>query len=386
MNGGAPTWDANGRYNSMFGINRLIDVAWAAIDLNASVLSAMPLYRLQSGEIIDNLPWMTKPDDIYASWQECAKQIFWDFHLAGEVFILPMSTYADGFPKSFRVVPPWLISVEMIGGHREYRLGANDVTGEILHIRYQSSTDDAHGHSPLEMAGARMVTAGLLTRYTNKLAETGGTPHYWINVEKHLTKEQADDLLDQWVESRVRRAGEPALLTGGAGLNQMQSMNAKDMTLLELQTFSEARISVLLGVPPFLIGLPMAQGESITYSNASTLFDFHDRSSLRPKATAVMQALSNWALPRGQSLELNRDDYSRPGYLERAQANDIYVKNGVLRPDEVRAAERFYGPAAAVSLTGGLPGSQQPTSTPPPPQPPTAPAPISTQQAKSEGA
>ncbi|MGV7388953.1 hypothetical protein PJJ88_30240, partial [Mycobacterium kansasii] len=82
--------------------------------------------------------------DIYSSWFEFAKQLFWDY-LMGEVFVLPVSHYADGSVRTFRVVPPWLINVELRGGRREYMLGSEDVTGEILHIRYQSSTVDAHG-------------------------------------------------------------------------------------------------------------------------------------------------------------------------------------------------------------------------------------------------
>jgi phage portal protein BeeE len=33
-------------------------------------------------------------------------------------------------------------------------------------------------------------------------------------------------------------------------------MNPKDMALLELLTWNDSRIAVMLGVPPFLVGLP----------------------------------------------------------------------------------------------------------------------------------
>src|SRR5262249_6115289 len=161
-------------------------------------------------------------------WHEFAKQLFWDFQL-GEAFVLPMAHGADGFPLRFRVVPPWLMNVEMRAGTREYHLGNVNVTGEVLHIRYQSNTADARGHGPLEAGGARLTAAGLLQRYAQRIAETGGTPHYWIGVDRRLSTSEASDLLDQWVESRTRHAGHPALLSGGASLNQMQSMSAKDM-------------------------------------------------------------------------------------------------------------------------------------------------------------
>jgi HK97 family phage portal protein len=323
---------------------------------------------------------MFNPDPMtYASWAEFAKQLFWDYQL-GEAFVLPMGSYANGLPMNFRVIPPWLMNVELkmwvnpaTGGQqhrRVYSLGNLDVTDEILHIRNISSTIDARGHCALEAAGGRMVTAGLLERYARNLAETGGVPHSWLDVPgRKLTHTEATDLLDQWVESRARHAGGPGILSGGVDLKQAQTMSAKDLALLELSQFNESRICVLLGVPPFLVALPMSQGESITYSNASTIFDYHDRSSLRPKAVTVMSALSGWLLPRGQSIELNRDDYSRPGYLERAQANQIYIETGVLQAPEVRAMERFDGvPSATAALTGaetiGNPVQQAPEPSP----------------------
>lgn len=341
--------------NWQMGIRKLVDTAWACLDLNASVLSTMPVYRLQSGRIVAPLTWMSNPDPlIYSSWYEFAKQLFWDYQM-GEAFVLPMARGSNDKPLVFRVVPPWLVNVEMDAGRRSYRIGSMDVTDDILHIRYQSTSDDAHGHGPLEFSGARMVAAEVLSRYATNLASTGGTTKEWLVVEKLLNRSQANDLLDQWISQRAEHLGLPGVLSGGAELKQSQQMNAKDMALLELAQFTEARIAIMLGVPPFLVGLPSG-GDSMTYSNVSSLFDFHDRSSLRPKAAAVMAALSGWALPRGQSVELNRDEYSRPALLDRAQAYEKLATIGAISVEEIRTMERLTGDApdlAASALTGG---------------------------------
>lgn len=357
-----PTWNSQsaGVFNgAQVGLNRLVDTAWACLDLNSSVLSSMPVYRTQSGRIVSSMSWMTNPDPmIYSSWQEFAKQLFWDYQM-GEAFVMPMAKTASGWPLRFRVVPPWLVNVELSNGTRTYSIGGEDLTGEILHIRYMSNIADARGHGPLEVAGARMTAAALLQRYAQTIAETGGTPLYWLEVARRLNETEANDLLNRWVESRVQRAGQPALVSGGASLHQGQSMSAKDLTLLELAQFNESRIAILLGVPPFLVGLPSG-GDSMTYSNVSQLFDFHDRSSLRPKATGVMSAMSGWALPRGQACELNREEYTRPGLFERAQSysllfNIVDPTSGqrAITVDQIRAMERFEGESAAVNLTGG---------------------------------
>lgn len=350
---GWPTgWDTPNWQQVDAGLNRLVDIAWACLDMNSNIVSAMPVYRMRDNRIIEPAPWMTNPDpDIYSSWGEFAKQLFWDYQM-GEAFVLPYGRGGDGKPSRFRVIPPWMMSVEMKGGMREYKIGRIDVTDEILHIRYHSTTTDARGHGPLEVAGAKMTQIKLLQRYVDTLAETGGVPLYWIGVDRKVSKSEATDLLQVWQETRTQNAGQPAVLGAGSTLNQARTMDAKEMGLLEISQFSESRIAVLLGVPAFLVGLAGASG-SLTYSNISDLFDFHDRSSLRPKSKMIMEALSEWALVRGQSAELNRDDYTRLPLDKRMMAYKVAIQTGILTAEEVRIMERYYGEPAAQALTGG---------------------------------
>lgn len=340
----APAWQQLGpKYDE------LVDTAWAALDLNSTVISAMPVYRTRDGAVLPPLTWMTNPDpDIYTSWAEFAKQLFWDWQM-GEAFVLPMGVGADGWPNRFRVIPPWLIEAKMVGARRTYTLGKLDVTEEILHIRYKSTTDEARGTGPLAAAGTRLVAAGVLARYASELAQGGGVPKYVLETDAELTPEQANELKEQWWASRMADLGQPwkpAVLSGGAKARPLQ-LSPEDMSLLGLAQYTEARISNLLGVPPFLLGLP--GGDSMTYSNATSLFDFHDRRYVKPAATHVMSALSGWVVPRGQAVELNRDEYTRPPLNERA---DAYVKLagvGALSAEEIRIMERFNGGAPRVS-------------------------------------
>lgn len=346
------SWGTQWNSSRPDGDRKLIDIAWACIDRHSSILASMPVYHTRDGDIVTPKTWMTNPDpDIYCNWQEFARQLFWDYHL-GEAFVLPFATGSDGYPMRFRVIPPYLVNVELRNGRREYKLGNTDVTGEILHIRYHSNTADARGHGPLEVAGARMTQIGLLQRYASNLAETGGVPHYWISLDRKITPSEGRDLLESWIESRTKYAGYPAIIGSGGKFEQAKTMDAKEMGLLEISQFSESRICVLLGMPPFLVGLAGASG-SLTYSNIQDLFDYHDRSSLRPTARMVMDALSLWALPSGHTAELNRDDYTRPTLTDRVQAYKTLIELGILTVKEVRIMERFRGDQAPSALTGG---------------------------------
>lgn len=357
-----PNWDSNSRFNE------LVDVAWACLDKNASVLSTMPVYRTRGGEIVEPSTWMLNPDPtIYSSWSEFAKQAFWDFQL-GEAFLMEMSSFSDGYPMRFRVVPPWAFHVEMVDGVRRYRLGGitgPDVTESVLHIRYKSSTDGAHGVGPLSVAGGRMLTAGLIARYVREMTSTGGVPTRWISAEQDLSPDEAKQLQDQYMASQLQNSLAPPVFDNAAKLNGLPAVSPKEMAMAEIEMFNESRIAVLLGVPPFLVGLPTG-GDSMTYSNVTSLFDFHDRSYLRTAASHVMGAISYWALPRGQAAELNRDEYSRPSFDQRAPAWEKFVKMGAVTPEAVARYERFQGgtvetqvdedavsEAAMTELTGG---------------------------------
>jgi HK97 family phage portal protein len=318
----------------------LVDIAWSCLDLNASIIASMPPYATTAGQLTASPTWLANPDpDLYSSWDEFAKQAWWDYQL-GEVFIICTARYADGYPARYHVLEPWLVEVDMgADGRRHYRIGDIDPGPDLLHVRYKSTTDSARGIGPLDAGRTRLIAAGLLQRYANRVIESGGVPYYVLKHPQELSATQITDLQAQWYTSRMNALGMPAVMSGGVEIEQLQ-ISPADMALVELSQFTESRIAVMLGVPPFLVGLPSG-GDSMTYSNVTALFDYHWRAGLRPKVSPVVHALSQWALPRGSEVELNRDEYVRPGPLERAQVWDILTRIGVLTPADVQAIERF---------------------------------------------
>lgn len=336
------TWDGASQ------LNTLVDTAWACMDLNSSVIASMPPYLTRGGEIVPAKSWMGNPDpDRYVSWEDFAKEAFWEYQ-SGELFILSLARDFAGFPVRFRVVPAAFVTVDQDG----YRIGTYRApVGDILHVRYARQPGSFRGVGPLEAAGARLVAAATMSRHVSGLVESGLAPPYYIHMEKPLTKEQAIAALDGYIATRADRPGEPAIMSGGADLKAPPTKSAQEMALVELAQFTESRIATLLGVPPFLVGLPSG-GDSMTYSNVSQLFDFHERASLGPKVGAVAAAISRWALPRGTKFDLNRDAYTRPPAVERATYYKTLVEIGAITAAEIRTMERMNGDIAPLALTG----------------------------------
>jgi len=360
-----------------------VDTAFACVDLNSAVLSTMPAYMTRGGAVIPSLPWLENPEPrFYTCFEEFAKQLFWSYQL-GEAFVYCLAREAndperapywdpaanranhpDGWPTRFVIVPPWDLKVEWDDDRqrRVYTSGENDEVDprDILHVRYASWPRDPRGRGPLDAARTRVIAAAALIRFTGDLASRGGVPWAVITHPDRLTATQAGELQQQWLASRMNALGLPAVMSGGISLETLQ-VSPRDMSLHDLLTFQESRIAVLFGVPPFLVGLPSG-GDSMTYSNVSSLFDYHWRAGLRPKAQPVMSALSGWATFAGTRVELNRDEYVRPGLNERAQAyamlHGIEDETGrAMTVAEIRERERFNGPPSPVGLTSGSGGA-----------------------------
>jgi len=332
--------------------NVLSDIAWACLDLNSSVLAAMPPYLIGAS---DSLPrdWINNPDpDVYSCWCEFVRALAWDFQGCGEAFVLATARYANGFPARFHVVSPWLVNVEMDAGFRRYFIGELEVTGDILHIAYMVCAEEARGHGPLEAGRARLIAAEMLLRYSSSVAQSGGIPNSVLVHPQRLNAKQAEDLQAHWVQARMSSMGLPAVLSGGVDFRTL-SFSPKDAALIELAQMSESRIAILLRVPPFLVGLP-AGGDSLTYSNVNSIFDYHWRAGLKPMASRLMEALSGWLLPRGTTVELNRDEYIRPGPLERAQTYAIEIPLGILTVEQAQEIERTSLAAPTQTLTSGV--------------------------------
>ena len=322
-------------------VQGLVDTAWNCLDLNASVLSTMPPYVHRRGELSTAAPaWLYNPDpDLYTSWAEFAKQLFWDYQM-GEAFVVCTARYADGYPARFHVVEPWLVDVEMGGdGRRHYRIGNLDPGDDLLHIRYKSTTGSAHGVGPFDAGRTRLIAAGLLQRYAAQLIQSGGVPYYVMKHPLELGADQIADLQAQWWASRTNSLGMPAILSGGIELEVLQ-VDGMAQAMTSLAQYTDSKIASLLFIPPILLNLP-ADGGGLTYTTPVLARQQHWQAGLKPKADPVVAALGGWALPYQTDLEVDRDEYVREGLLERAQTYEILIRIGAITADDVARRERF---------------------------------------------
>lgn len=348
-----PNW---GSTVGLMDITRRVSTVFAAMDLQARVLSTMPPYRTRNGKVVNPLAWMRNPQPgVYNGWSDAFKQVVISY-LSGEAILWATERFREtGAVMSWVVLDPAWVRIELDGMLRRYTSMSTgeDITADVLHIRYASWPGEPHGIGPLASAAQSLVGAAALEQYQADLASRGGIPWGVITAPGRLTADQATDMRSQYVTARAGARGAPAVFSGGATLSSM-NLSPRDMALLELRQFDEARLSVLLGAPPFLLGLPSG-GDSLTYSTVEGIYDYHWRSSLRPMAATLMEAVGNWALAgrveSSEAIELNRDEYVRPPLDKRAAAyatlhgivevDSAGMEKRAMTVDEIRAAERM---------------------------------------------
>lgn len=320
-----------------------LDIVWACLDKNSAITGSMPLFVTKYGARQPAPSWLNNPQpELYTSMSDFWRSVFWSWQATGEAFVYCTSRYDNGRPRTFMHVPSPYVSPEIdpTTGRRKFYISGKDATEDVLQIRYRTVETDAHGHGPLEVAGARVLAARVLMRYAADLAMNGGIPWAVLSSKLRITPAQAAELRDSWIAASRARMGAPAILSGAdLELTPLQT-SPKDMALRELQEHSESRIAVLLGVPPYLVGLP-AGGDSLTYASTVSIFQYHWASFLEPSATFITRALSNWALPLHTELNVDPTNYIRESMAVRGQFYQLMVSIGAMTIDEVREAERF---------------------------------------------
>jgi HK97 family phage portal protein len=311
--------------------------------------------------------WLLNPQpELYSGWDELAQQIDASLEMRGNAYLMPTSTFRDGYPRTFFVMDPDGVTPRLEDGVRRLydRHGADITDDGVLHLRYLSVPGQAAGIGPLQGAGSSLVSAAALEAYGQNLAGQGGIPWGVLESEQRLTPRQAGLARDEYVTSRQNLTGAPAFLPYGMKLNTL-TLSPKDMALLDLRVFDEQRITAAFGVHPSMVNLPAPEG--LTYSNRVDLRTEHYLLTLRPTANKIGNAFSQWALPGFVQLRLNASEYLQGSirdrvetYLPLATAVDAATGRPIITGEELR--ELIGLPPGGPDLTSSLDAIEQLTS------------------------
>ncbi len=290
---------------------RLAEHVWVAnrcIQLNAQMISAMPLKFFGSSPDIQEPRWVSNCDPIWfnntsdAVFDIVKKLYGWGFAL-----LQVTSRYADGFPQAWTVLDSDQVFIDFHNGRRRYKIQNTEIPWDDI-VQIDRNPGGLHGTSALR--GFANQAWGVIYggRLTSNTMSSGGVPQSVLKADTTMTETQARDLQTQWTNS-ARPAGAPAILPKGLDFDVL-SFSPKDLLLLDAQKFNALAVAAAFGVPGIMLNLAL-EG-ALVYQNPQTLGEFLWRFELRSTAKRIADALTAKMLPRGNAVLFESSDTWAP--------------------------------------------------------------------------
>lgn len=315
FNSQIPNWHAENMAGTTWypSANTLSERVWIAnrcIQLNAQQVSRMPL---QFHGPPDAEPrWLSNPDP---NWYKngigdvmhfIVEQIYgW-----GYCCLYETAHYSSGFARNFTILDNNFLAIKAEDGRRAYEYGGETIDPERVIQIDRNPGARLQGTSALAAYG--QLAYGILAAGNQQSAVNQGAIPAGVLKKvagRTLTKEQADQARDLWMEAAAARNGAPAVM-GPDWDFQVLSFNPKDVQLLESQEFSAKAIMTAFGVPATLMNMSLQGG--LTYQNPAALGEQWWRFELRQLATKIVDAFSAQMLPAGQWITVDAADTFAP--------------------------------------------------------------------------
>ncbi len=311
-------WDENINGTWMVGDASLADRVWVANrcqQLNAQQIASMPIVF----HGIDEPAWVSNPDP---NWYpngigDAIHSIVDQIYRFGYSCQYVTSHYADGFPRTWTVLPSNQVQIKAEGGSRQYKLG-DDLLNPARVVQIDRNPGTAVKGTSALSAYAQIAWGLLAAQNQSSSVSQGATPKFFLKSQRKLTKDQAEDLQTQWVTASSARNGAPPVLPPEIEPTEM-SFNPSDMALLETQEWNARVLATAYGVPAVILNMSLQGG--LTYQNPMALMQMWWLTELRTTAKRIGDAFSAQMLPRGQWISFDASDITSPA-LEAGSAAD----------------------------------------------------------------
>jgi HK97 family phage portal protein len=210
---------------------------------------------------------------------------------------------------------------------------------EMLHV-HGMTTDGIVGISTVAAAREDAGLGMRMRTFAGALFKNGLRPSGVYKVPTFLSEEkfrEAKSMLDSYM-SGAENAAKTLLLQGGAEWAKV-SLDAEEAQMIEGRQFTRSQVAMFFGVPPQFLG--DLAGSTTWGSGMAQQGKGFVSLVLNPHIIALCQELDKALLsPDERDRYYHRIDthlLTEGDAESKAKVNDIYVKNGVLNPNEVRA-------------------------------------------------
>jgi hypothetical protein len=284
--------------------------------LNAQQIASMPLHYHGPAEP----RWVSAPD---SNWYpngigDAMHAIVEQMYGRGFTILYITDFYANGFARTFTVLPSDSVQIDAPEGSRRYKVGESFLDPSRVVQIDRNPGAGLHGTSAIS-AYAQNAWGLLAAGNQSMTVSQGGTPKFYLKSERKLTQEQAEALQTQWATAATNRNGMPPVVPPEITPTEM-SFNPSDLALLETQEWNARVIATAYGVPSVILNMALQGG--LTYQNPIALMQMWWLTELRTTAKRIADAFTAQLLPAGQWVHVDASDITSESTDEASTADD----------------------------------------------------------------
>ena len=313
---------------------KLVPVSRCLSVLETSMIQ-IPVEVYRGIEQIDSPSWLITPDvNKNVTQGEFIKDTVISLAVHGNAFWL--ITRGQRGITNLEVVPNADIAVhEDRFGNVTYHIGKKQIAPDrIKHLKLWSLPGQVMGEGPLQRHKGTLKAAWDLNNYFANWFDNSAVPTGILNTESHINQEQAQTLLEAFLESQKTRT--PAVMGYGMKYEGLV-LDPEAAQFLENQKFMARQIALMFGIPSQYLSLSIeSSGMAYTNTNGDRQKLFED--GLQQYITRIEQALSD-LLPRGQFAKFNLTTFLRPDNKTRYEGYAIALDKKFMTVNEVRELE-----------------------------------------------
>jgi HK97 family phage portal protein len=284
--------------------------------------------------------------------------------LAGGAYFEKERDRAGRVIRLWPLRPDWVRPIrssrDFIGGYEYAVPGREPVivrATDVVDFRLFDPLNQYRGYPPAAVAGRVGAVDNATTDYLQMFMAKGGMPPGLLKTKQKLIDRDVEDIRRRWSEryGGIDHWLQPAVLDQDAEYQQV-GMSFKDMGFDVLDARSEARICMVLDIPPILVGAKIGLDRA-TYSNYAEARQAWWEDSLLPLYRNFENVIANDLAPDfGEGVSVEFDFSNVPAFHE--QSESLYARasggmeRGYLTVNEAReiVGLEAIGPAGDIFL------------------------------------
>jgi HK97 family phage portal protein len=302
------------------------EIIFACVSKTANTASQVELkVYSRSDEELPNHPLkaiLQRPNPYMSEFDFWSSVILYQ-KLAGRAIYEKVRSRAGRVVQLWPLRPDWITpivsSTALIGGYLYEPPGLDPIrleTKDVLDFKLFDPVNLYHGYPPVAVAARVGDVDNAATDYLKLFFEKGGTPPGLLKTTQRLQEAEVVRIRRLW---RERYGGhehwlEPAVLDSDAEYQRI-GLDFSEMGFDVLDARNEARICMVLDVPPILIGAKIGLDRA-TYSNYSEARRAWWEDSLLPLYANFQDVIENQLVPEYGGNVTPEWDYSRVSALQ----------------------------------------------------------------------